>query len=164
MEPLDMLGMRHIGMLPIEDALLTIAICAAESGKKAGFSYIPGLVALALANPLYSEKIESLRKRIYHLVNAITVGDQEKFVDLAIKSLPSELKETALKWAADVVVANGILADEKKQFLEELAAKLSIDSSVAERIIDVSAMKKRTLRRATADEKSPYQHEEFVPQ
>jgi hypothetical protein len=164
MEPLDMLGMRHIGMLPIQDALLTIAICAAESGKKAGFSYIPGLVALALANPLYSEKIESLRKRIYHLVNAITVGDQEKFVDLAIKSLPSELKETALTWAADVVVANGILADEKKQFLEELAAKLSIDSSVAERIIDVSAMKKRTLRRVTEDEKSPYQHEEFVAQ
>ena len=162
MEPLDMLGMRKRGELPFEDALLTIVICAAESGKKDGFSYIPGLVALAVADPLFSEKIESLRKRIYHLVNAITVGDQEKFVDLAIRSLPSELKEKAFTWAADVAIENQIPADEKKQFLQELAAKLSIDSTVAERIIGVSAMKKRTFRRDTADKKSPNRHEEIA--
>jgi D-ribose pyranose/furanose isomerase RbsD len=167
MEPLDMLGMGHRDKLPVQDALLTIAVCTAESGKKAGFSYIPSIVALAIADPLFSDisgKIESLKKRVYHLVNAITVGNQEKFVDLAITSLPSELKETAFAWAADVAIENGILANEKKQFLEALAAKLSIDSAVAERIIDVSAMGKRTLRRATADEKSSYQHEEFVAQ
>ena len=92
MEPLDMLGMRQRGELPIQDALLTIAVCAAESGKKAGFKYISGIIALALADPLFSDRIESLKKRIYHVVNAITVCDQEKFVDLAIMSLPSELK------------------------------------------------------------------------
>ena len=162
MEPLDMLGMRHRGELPIQDALLTIVVCAAESGKKAGFGYIAGLVALALADPLFSEKIESLRKRIYHLVNAITVGDQKKFVDLAITSLPSELKEKAFAWAADVAIENGVLLDEKKQFLEELAEKLSIDSAVAERIIDVSAMKNRTLRRDTADVKNPTQNAEIA--
>jgi len=162
MEPLDMLGMRQRGSLPTEDALLTIAICAAESGKKAGFSYIPGLIALALADPLYTEKIESLRKRIYHLVNAITVGDQEKFVDLAITSLPSELEEKAFTWAAEAAIENGILADEKKQFLEKLAAKLSVHRDVAKRIIDVSAIQKRTLRRDTADEKSPSQHDEIA--
>ena len=162
MEPLDMLGMRQRGKLPVQDALLTIAVCAAESVKKAGFSYIPGLVALALADPLFPEKIESLRKRIYHLVNAITVGDQEKFVDLAIRSLPSELRVKAFTWATEAAIENGILTDEKKQFLEELATKLSIDSSVAERIIDVSAMKERSLRKDTADKKSPDRHEEIA--
>jgi hypothetical protein len=165
MQPLDMLGMGHRGKLPIQDVLLTIAVCAAESGKKAGFGYIPGIVALALADPLFSDisdKIESLKKRVYHLVNAITVGNQDKFVDLAITSLPSELKEKAFAWAADVAIENGILTDEKKQFLEELAAKLSIDSDVAERIIDVLAIKKRTLRRDTANEKSPSQNEEIT--
>ena len=165
MEPLDMLGMRHRGKLPIQDALLTIAVCTAESGKKAGFSYIPGLVALAIADPLFSDisgKIESLQKRVYHLVNAMTVGNQEKFVDLAITSLPSELKEKTFAWAADVAIENGVLLDEKKQFLEELAAKLSIDNAVAERIIDVSAMKNKTLRRDTADNKSPNRHEEIA--
>jgi len=137
MEPLDMLGMRKRGELSIEDALLTIAVCAAESGKKAGFDYIPRIVALAQVNPLFSEKIESLRKTIYHLVNAITAGDQQKFVDLAIRSLPSELKEKAFTWAAEAAIENGILADEKKQFLEKLAAKLSVGSAVAKRIIGV---------------------------
>ena len=161
MEPLDMLGMRKRGELPFEDALLTIAICAAESDKKADFSYIPGLVALALAEPLLSENIEGLRKRIYHLVNAMTVGDQEKFLELAIRSLPLELKEKAFSWAAETAIENGILADEKKQFFEELTAKLSIDTAVAERIIDVSAMKIKNLEKGNkADEKRAYQHEE----
>jgi hypothetical protein len=52
--------------------------------------------------------------------------------------------------------------DEKKHFLEELAAKLSIDTAVAERIIEVSAIKKRTLRRDTANDKSPCQHDEMA--
>jgi hypothetical protein len=39
---------------------------------------------------------------------------------------------------------------------------LSIDSDVAERIIDVLAIKKRTLRRDTANEKSPSQNEEIT--
>ena len=165
MEPLDMLGMGHRGKLPIEDALLTIAVCTAESGKKAGFSYIPSIFSLAIADPLFSHisgNIESLKKRVYHLVNAITVGNQKKFVDLAITSLPLELKEKALAWAADMAVENGILTDERNQFLEALAAKLSIDSDVAHRITDVSAIRKRTLRRDTENEKRPCQHEEIA--
>ena len=160
-----MLGMGHRGTLLIQDALLTIAVCTAESVKKAGFDYIPGIVALALADPLFSDisdKIESLKKRVYHLVNAITVGNQDKFVDLAITSLPSELKEKAFAWAADVAIENGILTDEKNQFLETLAAKLSIDSDVAARIIEVSAIRKRTLWRDRANEKSPSPHAEIA--
>ena len=54
MEPLDMLGMRQRGSLPTEDALLTVAVCAAESGKKAGLNVIctihePTAAALAYA-------------------------------------------------------------------------------------------------------------------
>jgi uncharacterized phage protein gp47/JayE len=50
-------------------------------------------------------------------------------------SLPSDLKETAFAWAADMIVRNRGLTDAKKEFLDELATKLSIKRKVAARIL-----------------------------
>ena len=68
-------------------------------------------------------------------MHSITPENREKALDLAIKSLPADLKETAFTWAADMVVRNRGLTDAKKGFLDELTTELSIKREVAARIL-----------------------------
>ena len=56
-----------------------------------------------------------------------------------------EMKETAFAWAVDVITADGILPDENREFIWELAEKLSVDSEIAAEIIKVMAIRNRTI-------------------
>jgi hypothetical protein len=73
------------------------------------------------------------------------VDDRHEAIDRAVESLPEELKETAFAWAADVIMADGVLPDESREFIWELAAKLSVGSEIAAEIIKVMAIRNRTI-------------------
>ena len=123
------------GKLYVQDALVAIAVCAAKVDEEYSPEKTDRIAALALANPLFSKEIETVRKRVYRFVHSITPENREKALDLAMTSLPSDLKETAFAWAADMIVRNRGLTDAKKEFLDELATKLSIKRKVAARIL-----------------------------
>jgi hypothetical protein len=122
------------GKLYVQDALIAVAICAAQVDEEYSYEKTERIAALALANPMFSKEIETVKKRVLHLVHSITPENWEKAVDLAMTSLPAEFKETAFAWAADMIARNGGLTDTKKEFLDELATKLSIEREVAARI------------------------------
>jgi len=127
------------GKLFVEEAFLTIAVCAAKLDDKAGFDYTTRIVTLAKAHPVFANITKDIERRVYLIANALTIGDWEEFIDLAVKSLPTELKETALTWAADIVRDQEVRVEKKRDFLDNLATKLSIDNNVAAEIIDVRA-------------------------
>lgn len=58
-------------------------------------------------------------------------------------SLPEELRDTAFAIAADLVLADGLLTDEERLFLEELYRSLGIDEALANKIIEVTVIKNR---------------------
>ncbi len=72
---------------------------------------------------------------MYRLVHSITPENREKALDLAMTSLPADLKETAFAWAAEMIVRNRGLTDAKKEFLDELTTELSIKREVAAKIL-----------------------------
>ena len=107
---------------------------------------IERIVALALANKIFRNKPETIKKTVFRLVNSMRVSDRQEALDRAVTSLPEELKETALAWAGDVLMANEILPDESREFMTELATKLSVDSETTRKIIHMGyAIKNRTL-------------------
>jgi hypothetical protein len=123
------------GKLYVQDALVAIAVCAAKVDEEYSPEKTDRIAALALANPLFSKEIETVKKRVYHFVHSITPENREQALDLAMTSLPADLKETAFAWAADMIVRNRGLTDAKKEFLDELATQLSIKRKVAARIL-----------------------------
>ena len=130
MKATDMLNARN-GKLFVEDAFLTIAVCAAKLDDKAGFDYTSRIVALAKAQPIFANITKDIEKRVYLIANALTIANWEEFVDLSVKSLPTELRKTALTWAADVLVDEELPTKKKRDFLDNLAARLSIVSNAA---------------------------------
>jgi hypothetical protein len=103
------------------------------------------IVALALANKMFRNEIETVERRVFHLVNSIGAGDRQTALERAVKSLPEEMKETAFAWAVDVIMADGVLPDESGELIREIAEKLSVDSGIAAEIIKVMAIRNRTI-------------------
>jgi hypothetical protein len=132
---LDNLTYGDEGKLYVQDALVAIAVCAAKVDEDYSSEKTDRIAALAFANPMFSQEIETVKKRVYLLVHSITPENCEKALDLAVTSLPADLKETAFAWAADMIARNGGLTDAKKEFLDELATQLSIKRKVAARIL-----------------------------
>jgi tellurite resistance protein len=145
MDLLEQLTYGDEGKLYINDALLTISVCAAGADEEYSPEETDRIVALTLANNMFRNEAETVKKRVFHLVNSISAGERQAALDRAVKSLPEEMKETAFAWAIDVITADGILPDENREFIWELAAKLSVGSEIAAEIIKVMAIRNRTI-------------------
>ncbi|MGD8775749.1 MAG: tellurite resistance TerB family protein [Syntrophobacterales bacterium] len=145
MDLLDELAYGDGGKLYTNDALLTIAVCAAGVDEEYSSEETDRIFALAVANKMFRNEAETVERRVFHLINSISGGDRRAALDRAVKSLPEEMKETAFAWAIDVLMADGFLADESKEFVGQLAAKLSVDSEIASEIIKVMAIRNRTI-------------------
>ena len=61
----------------------------------------------------------------------------------AKESLPHNLREAAFAMATDLVLANGILTQEEKDFLNDLYQALDISGEVATQIVQVMLIKHR---------------------
>ena len=132
------------GKLYISDALLTISVLAGGVDEEYSSEETDRIVALALANKMFRNEAEKVKKRVFHLINSMSGGDRQAALDRAVNSLPEEMKETAFAWAADVIMADGDLPDESRVFIWDLAARLSVDSEIAAEIIKIMAIKNRT--------------------
>lgn len=61
----------------------------------------------------------------------------------ANESLPQDLRETAFAVAADLVLADGVVTEEERSFLDELFRALGISEEIATKVIDVMVIKNR---------------------
>lgn len=61
----------------------------------------------------------------------------------ANETLTPEMKETAFAVAADLVLADGVVEDEEKKFLDELQKALCVNESLAVKIAEVLVVKNR---------------------
>jgi hypothetical protein len=147
MDLLEQLTYDDEGKLFVNDALLTIAVCAAGVDQEYSPQETDRIVALALANKMFRNEIETVERRVFHLVNSIGAGDRQAALERAVKSLPEEMKETAFAWAVDMIMADGVLPHESGELIRELAEKLSVDSGIAAEIIKVMAIRNRTINR-----------------
>ena len=67
----------------------------------------------------------------------------DKLLELSAASVRPELKQTAFALAADLLMADGNVANEEKRFLEKIQKNLGVNDDVALKIVEVIAIKNR---------------------
>ncbi len=67
----------------------------------------------------------------------------EALIDQCVAKLPPELKNTAFTNAVDIVLADGVVEPDEKQFIEMLQGRLQIDNKTARMIVEVMVAKNR---------------------
>jgi hypothetical protein len=67
----------------------------------------------------------------------------DELIDKAVEALPSELRATAFVNACDIVLADGVVEDDEKEFLDKLQGKLDIPDEEAVTIVRVMVVKNK---------------------
>ena len=62
-------------------------------------------------------------------------------LEKCLPAVPPELRETAFAIAVDIVLADGVVENDEKEFIDDLMIKLSIDAQRAKTIVQVMAFK-----------------------
>jgi hypothetical protein len=116
--------------LTLQNAIIAIAVYAAQIDRNNPNDDIKRIENLAKKSSLFKEESKQILTRIYKFVNSMSVGDPLEIVEVAAKSLTPKYRETAYKWATELVSSGRKLSEEQNEILVWLRIKLSIDSNV----------------------------------
>lgn len=77
------------------------------------------------------------------LLGLLRKGGHENLLERCIPVVPPELRETVFANAVDVVLANGSVDNDEREFMNDLKAKLELDDDRAKLIVKVMVYKNR---------------------
>ncbi|TWT56792.1 Tellurite resistance protein TerB [Thalassoglobus neptunius] len=77
------------------------------------------------------------------LMGTLKKGGPEKLLEKAIPAVPPELRETVFANACDIVLADGVVDSEEKEFIDQLVRRLEIDGDRAKNIVKVMVYKNK---------------------
>lgn len=75
------------------------------------------------------------------LAGELRRGGPEKLLEKSYPAVPPELRETVFANAVDIVLADGVVEPEEKEFIDDLQGKLEIDAKRAKVIVQVMVYK-----------------------
>jgi hypothetical protein len=127
---------RPFRKLVVQDAIIIIAIYAAQIDPSHSKEEINRIERIAESCPVCVEKKEGILSRINLFVNEMRKVDKDRAFEIAMEILTPELRKTAFELAAEVVITGNKLLYQKREILEKLMEKMSIETQFAGRFIE----------------------------
>lgn len=83
------------------------------------------------------------RSTMNKLVGILRRQGPLELMEICTDYIPSDLCETAFAVATDIVLADGIVTDEEKDFISRLQRLLKVDYDLAQKIVEVMVIKNK---------------------
>ena len=77
------------------------------------------------------------------LTDILNTQESKTLLEMSIDSLPPELYETAFTISVDVVLSDGVVTREERDFISKLQQKLNVGNRLAAKILEVILIKNR---------------------
>ncbi len=118
--------------------LLCASACDGHIGDEEGRSLNLTLAQKKLYERLTEQQHSAMIDR---LLGVLKKGGPEKLLELSYPAVPPELRETAFTNAVDIVLADGVVEQEERDFIDDLQVKLELDEKRAKTIVLVMVYK-----------------------
>ncbi|MEH2402411.1 MAG: tellurite resistance TerB family protein [Nostoc sp.] len=130
--------------LNAEEAFAVIILVATASDGYLSVEQANSITSVLSRTKLFKSYPHEMMNRLFNKILGILQGDDfNTLFDAAKNSLSQDLREAAFAVATDLVLAEGIVAEEEKYFLNDLYQALGISSEIAIRIVQVILIKNR---------------------
>jgi tellurite resistance protein len=137
-------GSGDSGALTAQEAFAGILMGASGCDGHIADSEVGALVTTLVRMKLFERFTD---KQYNQMLNKLHGTLKKKGVDALIDAcaaaVPQALRETAFANACDIVLADGVVEPDEKEFMEKLRAKLAIDKGVALEIAQIMVVKNR---------------------
>lgn len=120
--------------------LLGASACDGHIADDEVQSLVTTLIRMKLYERLQSNELQKIWNKLIKIVKKRSVDD---LIDMCVAGLSSELRVTAFTNACDIVLADGVVEPDEKEFVDNLRRKLDIESDLAHLIVDVMVAKNK---------------------
>ncbi|MGF1581323.1 MAG: tellurite resistance TerB family protein [Gemmataceae bacterium] len=127
-----------------QEAFAGVLLCASACDGHIADEEVQSLVTTLIRMKMYQyvppHKFNSMMDR---LLGILKRGGTEKLLEMSVPSVPPELQETVFANACDIVLADGVVEADEKDFIDDLLLKLDIDRDRAKDIVQVMVYKNK---------------------
>jgi hypothetical protein len=120
--------------------LLSASACDGHIAEEEVQSLFTMLARMKMYKRYSGDQMGQLLNR---LVGILKRRDPDHLLEESIPALPPELKETVFANACDIVLADGVVEDEERAFIEKLQLKLGLPNDHALTIVQVMVLKNK---------------------
>ncbi|MFN3150432.1 tellurite resistance TerB family protein [Bremerella sp.] len=118
--------------------LLAASACDGHIADEEVGSLVTTLTRMKMYQHVPPHKFNSMMDR---LMGVLKRGGPEKLIAAAVPAIPPELRETVFANACDIVLADGVVEADEKEFIDDLMIKLEMDKTRAKTIVQVMVFK-----------------------
>lgn len=137
-------GMEAATKLTPQESFAGILMAASACDGHFADDEIQGLVTTLGRMKLFSRFTDKQYSQTLQRVHSIfRKKGVDTLVDSCVEGLPNELRETAFANACDIVLADGTVESEERQFMDSLYRKLRLDPKMATEIASIIAVKNK---------------------
>lgn len=130
--------------LNAQEAFAGIAVAMAGADGSIAESEWAGIVNYIRRLRLYENYSDPAFDKMFDKVFRILRNEgPAALVDASVKGLPEDLKLTSFACAVDIALADGVVEDEEKEIINQLAEALEISEQIALQIIEVLIIKNK---------------------
>jgi len=137
-------GMERNSKLSSQEAFAGILMGASACDGHIAEDEVAGLVTTLSRMKLFQrytdKQYNDTLNRLYGIIKKKGV---EHLIEGCSEGLPAELRQTAFANACDLVLADGVVEQDEKDFIENLRKKLEIDRDAAMEIVQIMVIKNK---------------------
>ncbi|MEH2250150.1 tellurite resistance TerB family protein [Nostoc sp.] len=127
-----------------DEAFAVIILMATASDGYLSVDQANSITSVLSRTKLFKTYPHEMMKRLFDKILGILQGDGfNSLFNAAKDSLSQDLREAAFAVATDLVLAEGIVAEEEKNFLNDLYQALGVSNEIAIQIMQVILIKNR---------------------
>jgi len=137
-------GMEGNGKLNPQEAFAGILLGASACDGHIADDEVQGLVTTLVRMKLYQRFTDKhYNQTLNRLHGMLKKKGVDFLIDQCVDGLPGELRETAFANACDLILADGVVEGDEKEFIDKLHKKLNIDRKVAGEIAQIMVVKNK---------------------
>ena len=137
-------GMEGNGKLNPQEAFAGILLGASACDGHIADDEVQGLVTTLVRMKLYQRFTDKhYNQTLNRLPGMLKKKGVDFLIDQCVEGLPGELRETAFANACDLILADGVVEGDEKEFIDKLHKKLNIDRKVAGEIAQIMVIKNK---------------------
>lgn len=137
-------GMEGSSKLTPQESFAGILLGASACDGHIADDEVQGLVTCLLRMKLYQRYTgKQFNQCLNKLHGFFKKRGVDALIDACTEALPRELTNAAFANACDIVLADGIVEPDEKQFIDRLQMKLQIDGNTARTIAEVMVIKNK---------------------
>jgi tellurite resistance protein len=141
----DVLGGSRSSPLSKQEAFLGILMTANASDGHVSDEEVAGLITITARMKLFEGWDEhKWRKAFDRLAGMMRRSETiDQMISTCVKALPEQLSQTVFANAVDLVLADGVVEDEEREFINKLWKALGISGDEAKTIVQIMVIKNR---------------------